>query len=669
MAYLMGVDIYDPVGAPTAVAGLSSGDLVGQYRYAVTYVSHYGETMIGPLSNIVTATNGSVNLSNIALGEDNNVIKRGIYRTLTGAVGDLYLVTYIEDNITTTYVDLLADAELGAISPESSLASTVGTIEGSVKFTKQLLLSQQTVSALGIDRLTAAPITAEFVFADVPVAGAGVRLPPLNANLVGMKVTVNNTDPVNNLLIYPRLGTDTINGGPGGSPYSLASGFAVQLISRSSADWIFASSLTAGVAGPPSGAAGGDLTGSYPTPSLVATGVSAGSYGSATQSAVLSVDAKGRVLTASSVPINVTAAGPAGGDLTGTYPNPTLAATGVAPNTYGTGTQIPVITVDGKGRLTNVTTTPLVVTTSGAAGGDLTGTYPNPTLVTSGVIPGIYGSTSVVPQINVDAKGRILGVASIPLTSVPGGAAGGDLAGVYPNPTLAATGVASGSYGAPTDVPVITVDSKGRIVTITTVGVAGGAPTGAAGGSLLGTYPNPSLSATGVAPGQYSKVDVNLEGRVTVGGYLAASDLPAPSGDVTGVYTNLAVTSIGGVATNVSGTRLIISGSTLATGASNTVIGVGAGAALTTETGNTIIGAAAAPALTGSNNLILGAGAVPSSNTVSNEVTIGNSTQPRVRFGGAIPVYADNAAALGGGLTVGCIYRNSTVPDVLCIVH
>ncbi|GEM_PF-2302889 len=56
----------------------------------------------------------------------------------------------------------------------------------------------------------------------------------------------------------------------------------------------------------------------------------------------------------------------------------------------------------------------------------------------------------------------------------PSGTAGGDLSGSYPNPVLVPSGVTAGTYGGATQIPQIQVDSKGRIVSATQVGVSGG---------------------------------------------------------------------------------------------------------------------------------------------------------------------------------------------------
>jgi hypothetical protein len=176
----------------------------------------------------------------------------------------------------------------------------------------------------------------------------------------------------------------------------------------------------------------------------------------------------------------------------------------------------------------------------------------------------------------------------------------GDLSGSYgldgntdvsASISLATTGVTAGTYGSGTQVPVITIDSKGRITVASTASISAGSSALSIAGNTgtdvvtVGTDTFSILGGTGVTTAVTNNtVTINLPqalgttdnvtfNNVTVNGTLSSDDVTAASLTVTGNLT------VQGTTTTVNSTNLAVSdvNITVAKDATNAASAEGAG--------------------------------------------------------------------------------------------
>lgn len=388
----------------------------------------------------------------------------------------------------------------------------------------------------------------------------------------------------------------------------------------------------------PAGAAGGDLTGTYPNPTLASVTTAQIAVGSGSAIPVLTTDAKGRVVSLTTV-INpalttnqiaglsttaaaaLAASGYAGistsaaradhqhafptaaqvgalgataaasGDLTGNYPNPSL-ATITSAQTAGSGTQIPVVSIDAKGRVTSLSTVAVSIATSAitALTGDVTASGPGAAAASLAAITTAQsnvGSSSVVPVLSVDAKGRVTALATAPISSMAGGTvttitAGAGLSGG----TITATGTiaiaplttAQSNVGSASAIPVLSINAQGQVTALSTVAI--GSPTTTAITSLTG-----DVIATGPGAASASLAAITTA-QSNVG---SSTQVPVLSIDAKGRVTALSSVAVS-VGYNID--ALIVAGGGGGTGGGggaggliSTILSVSAGVVITATVG------------------------------------------------------------------------------------
>ena len=261
----------------------------------------------------------------------------------------------------------------------------------------------------------------------------------------------------------------------------------------------------------------GDVTSIGNATTLATVNPNTGTFGSVSAVPVVTVNGKGLITGVSTATIsqNISVTG---GDLTmsGTtlaaITNATLNTVNTNVGTYGDQYHVPVLTVNGKGLVTGVSTAAISgniavtggdLTLSGVTGTNIT----NATLATVNPNVGVFGDTLKIPQYTVNAKGLITSSSNVTI-------------GVVPNATTASVAMNSNVVTTSTNAtyyPTIVSASSGNLIESTSTGL---------------TF-NPSTNTLTTTSGVFNNVNISNGG--TIKGTII--------GNIAGAITSLTVSS------------------------------------------------------------------------------------------------------------------------------
>ncbi len=296
----------------------------------------------------------------------------------------------------------------------------------------------------------------------------------------------------------------------------------------------------------------------------------------------------------------------------------------------------------------------------GAAGGDLSGTYPNPSLAALWA-GGTFGNATTVPQVTVDTKGRVTGVTNVgisfPAATVSTQDEGVPLSSTVTTFNFVGAGVTASGAGATATITIggtaLTTQEEGVTLssTVTTLNFVGAGVTASGAGAtttvtIPGTGGSPAgFTSTATAAGTTTLTNASTEQQYFTGATTQTVVLPVVTTLVNGWRFQIVNLSTGLVTVNSSGLNNVFilpgNGGWGAFVCINT--GGGTGAASWAVEGGVGV-------TSGGDKVVMGRSAVVSG---SNSIAIGTGTTASNGTGFALAAGSSASATGAGAIALG----------------